>query len=347
MRSLRAVRGAGRALPRRAARAAASCPTASSRPRGVEIVALPPLGVERRAASAAATRATAPSARGRCAARASSPTLRERAAERRAGRAVPVRAREVRARARAAARGGARARARSPRAACATSSSARARTSTSTTTARAALANAHLDADPRPLRPPLRPPGGDVQADARALDVPVHYTGFVARATAPRRTRAASTSSSRPAAGASAGRCSKQAIEASDGRADARDRRAADATTTDYEALHATRAAQRRAAALGPRPRRTSCSQAAREHQPVRLQHRARPPPHRASRRSSCPTRRRRRTSRRAARRRLEAPRRAQGRRRTSTATSTRCSAFTPAPTALDLDGAARTAELL
>ena len=86
-------------------------------------------------ASAAATRATRPSARGRSARSASGRRSHDAQPQRRARRAVPVRAREVRPRARPAARAGARSWAPSPPAACATSSSARAPTSASTTTA--------------------------------------------------------------------------------------------------------------------------------------------------------------------------------------------------------------------
>ena len=63
--------------------------------------------------------------------------------------------------------------------------------------------------DPRPLRPAVRAPGGDVQA-ARGADRPDPLHRASSPATATREQTAASTSSSRRAAGASAGRCSKR-----------------------------------------------------------------------------------------------------------------------------------------
>ena len=64
---------------------------------------------------------------------------------------------------------------------------------------------------------------------ATPLRVPVHYTGFVTAQRQRRPRSAASTSSSPPAAAASARRCSKQAMQAPARPPDARDRRPADA----------------------------------------------------------------------------------------------------------------------
>ena len=134
--------------------------------------------------------------------------LGTRPADGRARRAVPVRAREVRPRADPAARAGARAGrhdrlqpARHPR--LHAREPARARQPRGRDRQRAP------GPDPRALRPPLRPPGGDLQAEhAAARAGPLHRLRRPQRERG--RTSAASTSSSRPAAGGSAGRCSRR-----------------------------------------------------------------------------------------------------------------------------------------
>ena len=265
------------------------CRTGIAPPRGVELVALPPLGVNGGRFGSGDPRYSTEHAWEVRSAR----ILRrcdERAPGRRARRAVPVRAREVRARAGPAARAAARAAAPSPPAACATSSSPRARTSRSTTTARARLADAYLDAVLVHCDPALRPAGGDVQPERRARPCPSTTPGFVSGrdgGAAPR--RAASTSSSPPAAGASARRCCEEAMDASDGRP----MRAIAGPLMPEEDCAALAGASRRptwsCCARSPTSPH-ELSQAAREHQPVRLQHRARPRAHRASRRWSSRT---------------------------------------------------------
>ena len=308
-------------------------------PADVELVPLPPLGVKPgEGFGSGDPRYTTERAWAVRAERILS-ALRDVAAGGRARRAVPVRAREVRPRARAAARGGARSGrvhglqpARHPR-------QRRAPTSARTTTAPRALADAHLDAvlvhcDPRfaRLEETFRP--------SAPLRVPVHYTGFVAgRRPAPGRS-AASTSSSPPAAAASARRCCARRWPPSDGPPDARDRRPADA-----------RGGLRAGCSGSSRPTSSSCapSRTSRrelqprrgQRQPVRLQHRARPPAHARPRA--------RRPLRDARGGRADPPRAPPAEPRRACRSPThinghlpRCSTSTPAPAALDLDGAAR-----
>ena len=301
MRSYALCDGARRALPRRAARAAASCPTGIEPPRGVELVALPPLGVQRtgvrqrrpalhdrarvggahaRASMTHAATSVAPSVVlvelfpfGRAKfARELIPLLEQARA---LGAFTACSLRDILVSTRENQREhddrAARARRRAP--------------------GRRA----------RPLRPALRPPGGDLQADAR-------------RSPSPSTTRASSPAATAAAARARRAhrrlrrrrarrqrRCSNEAMAR---RRDGRPMRAIAGPLMpdeDYARAAATRAAQRRAPALGPRPRRRAQPRRRRASASAATTPRSTCSA-RASPRSSSPTRRPRRTSRPAAR---------------------------------------------
>ena len=203
---VRAVRGADRALPRRAAvrrRGARRDPAARGRRARRAAAARRRRG---RAASSATTRATRVEQAWAARAGADPRDLPRRPPRGRARRAVPVRPREVRARAGAAARGGARGRradgvqpARHPRQPRANQQAHDDRA--------AALADAHLDAvlvhsDPRSRGWRRRSRRRAPLARAR----PLHRASSCATPRRPARA-ARQQSSSRPAAGSSASRC--------------------------------------------------------------------------------------------------------------------------------------------
>ena len=253
-----------RALPRRAAhrrRAPRGHPPA--RP-ACELVALPPLGVNARRRLRQRRPALHDRARvGRPRCSASCTTLRDVNAGGRAGRAVPVRAGEVRARARPAAGAGASDRrvhglqpARHPRQH--PREPARARRPRAQARRRAPRRG------PRALRPALRPPGGDLQAERRPLSVPVHYTGFVAGATTHDHARTRRPHRRARAGGGRVGApLLEAAIEACDGTPDARDRRPADAAGRTSTRCKRRAPGERRAPPLRPRPRARSSASAA------------------------------------------------------------------------------------
>ena len=188
---------------------AASCPTGIDPPADVELVALPPLGVKpRRTASAAATRATPPSAPGRSAPSASS----KRCATRSRGSCSS-----------SCSRSGARS---SPASSCRCCKQAREQGAFTACSLRDILVSARANQREhddraatagqraprrraRALRPALRPPRGDLQPEHPAARAgPLHRLRHAQPRRRPR--DAASTSSSPRAADGSARRCSRR-----------------------------------------------------------------------------------------------------------------------------------------